>query len=185
MNISLKWRNEWENFKARLKNRHADRKGFMVEVLLAIVIVGAIAIAAYTQFDKGRMKTNIINTQNTVTLLRTGIQGIYRGQEYKGLDATVLKAANVMNKEQWRGETAYNAWSGLIEVDGADGTFFTITLTKLPQEACMSLAQNGNDWLEVDVNGEKKETEKLPFPAADAAKACSPEADNTIMYTSS
>lgn len=185
MNITTMCRKEWENFKMLLQNRHINRKGsFMVDMLLALLVGGVIAGVAYNQYDKGRMRTNITNSRNTITLLRTGIQNIYRGQEYEVPTAEVLKASNIMNKEQWRGDKAFNEWSGEIIMGSDNPESFTIEFTLLPQEACMALAQNGNDWLEVNVNGAIEVTESLPYPAAKAASACLPEAKNSVKYTS-
>ncbi|GEM_PF-2703491 len=146
----------------------------------AIVLIAMIALG-YKGFASSRTSTEMTNLNQ----LATGTKGLYSGSgaDYQGTLTSVLISAKKAPQNMVKGtDTLINAWGGTVSVDGT-GTYFSITYSAVPKDACIELIPKtpAEGFTEVRTGGGGSLT-SFPIAVADAVAACS-QTSNQITWT--
>lgn len=145
-----------KGFKRKSKEFITDERGDLtlsagIGIVIALVMVGGILVMAQRAFSSYRL----MNTQNNLTMMKIEVQSLYTGSsDYSGLSNNVGISAGVFPSDMVKGATVKNAWGGQVTLaPGSDVTQFSISYSEIPQDVCLKIAQLGDDWASIAVNG--------------------------------
>ena len=130
----------------------------MIEMLGVLAIIGVLSVGGIAGYTKAMMKYKINKATDQISQVVAGTRTLYGSQGSYGDSisnhedfAPILKKAHVIPDEMVGTDDAVtNPWDGGFDVSSAgkkaadDNKAFTITLTGLPEQACMELATY--DW---------------------------------------
>ncbi len=175
----------------------------MVEMLGVLAIIGVLSVGGIAGYSKAMAKFKLTKAMDQVSTTVTNIRTLYSGQpNYNGLDtATMIKmgavGAEMLNgKTQANASAAYNAFNGLVTIDGTSGQTFKLKFAGLSKEACVAIA--ASDWGSGSGSGLVSVTAAgatgagksgtvasgtLPLKLSDAAQGCADAKDtNTVTW---
>jgi len=145
-----------KSFKRKLKEFFAEDRGDLtlsggIGILIMLVLVGGILLTAQRAFSSYKLMT----AQRDIAMMKMHVQSLYAGSsDYTGLSNTVGISAGVFPSDMIKGATVKNAWGGQVTLaPGTDVTQFTISYSEIPQDVCLKIAQLGDDWASIAVNG--------------------------------
>ena len=168
-------------------------RGFTLIEVLGAIIVGAIifAFAAFA-IRNGIESAKVSNQNEALANLRVNIQEAFAPlHSYEELSNDTALAARIVptnmltggNNEAY-GDAIINEWNGAITLAPAnDNRDFTITLTNVPQGACIKLARNAKAWEEMTI-GEGEGGTAVDRYGLQTEEICADEFNNTLVYTS-
>jgi hypothetical protein len=167
---------------AKGKERQSERGATVLEAVMWMLIALVVAGAVFWGVSKAFGSFKLYRQQNDLTVIKVQIQQLYSGSpSYNGLDNTVGINAGLFPSDMVKGTSVVNRWGGAITLGTASSDAqFTISLTGVPKEQCTTLAQFGDDWAAVTVNGGA-----LTLGAgrvSSATTACTGDT-NSIVYT--
>lgn len=147
--------------------------------LIALIIAGVLAL--FSQADTSTRTSELLKG---VAGLHANIRSLYNSQsEYAvgSMDETLIKA-NAVPANWVKGNSLQHNYGGTVHVTG-NGTSFSITLTHLPNDACIRFLseQGAASWASVTANG--TDITQLPVKVADATAVCNAGANDTIVLT--
>ena len=136
-----------------MKNNQSGRS--MIEMLGVLAIIGVLSVGGIAGYTKAMMKYKINKATDQISQVVASTRTLFGSQgsyDVGGGDfMTILKKAHVIPDEMVGTDDAVtNPWDGGFDVSSAgkkaadDNKAFTITLTGLPEQACMELATY--DW---------------------------------------
>lgn len=160
----------------------------LIEVLaslaiLALVIGGALAL--YNSASSSQMSTQM---QSDLNAIRAAVKSVYYGQGGYG---TINMNSVLVNGKKVPTTMAITAGtppvithglSGTIDVTGATANF-TVTVTKIPTDVCLSLLAGTNGWNSIKVGAATAIT-AFPIAPDAASTACAAAAVNDIIFQS-
>ncbi len=186
------------------KSRHTRQSGFSLLELLLVVGVGALLLLAglatyrlVTEGNNVNSATQLLNTMKTQVQRTFQSQGGYDvGSDGDDLVPLLTNAGAFPSGTLNLAGNPIDPWGNTITITqvGDDGESFAITLSSLPQSACLKLGQAFNpvtdpDVAQVDI-GSTSTTNFTPTSTelvsdiSDVDAACSSNpADNDITYT--
>jgi len=174
--------NEKHNALAARANRSGERGATVLEAVMWMLIALVVAGSVFWGVSKAFNSFKLYRQQNDIAVVKVQIQQLYAGApSYNGLDNTVGIHAGLFPSDMVKGTSVVNRWGGTITLGTASSdTQFTISLSGVPRDQCPTLAQFGDDWVSVTVNGAA-----LTMGAgrvASATTSCSGDS-NAIVFT--
>lgn len=146
-------------------DRNGKERGFSLLELLLVIGVGALLLLA--GLATYRIVTEGNNVSETIRLLnaaKIGLQTLYSNQATYGtngsditeiaIEGGIFPARNVLSATQ-----TVDPWRNNITVNAVDPSNFTITLSNVPEAACVKLGTGFTpttdaDFVSVNINGE-------------------------------
>lgn len=126
------------------------QSGFsLIELLLVLAIIAAIAVGAFIIYPKVQASRAASTESTNLSTIQTAIKGIYTAGRYGTLNNTVALGADVFPSSQVEGTSVINQWSGTVTAGpstsaGAAGTatsrYFRLVYTDVPSNVCTKLA---------------------------------------------
>ena len=129
----------------------------MIEMLGVLAIIGVLSVGGIAGYSKAMMKFKINKTIDQISQISQNIRTLYaRQRNYGNLSERILYKANLAPREMFEGGSGdysmTNPFGGNVSINSSgigknnsyDQKAFTITLTNLPEEACIELATQ--DW---------------------------------------
>ena len=124
----------------------------MIEMLGVLAIIGVLSVGGIAGYSKAMMKYRVNKTIDQVSMISTNIRTLFGPQgTFTGANnATVLEKAKVVPDEMVSksGQTVSfnNAFGGTLTVGVPSTDSFTLTMTNIPESACITLlTQNWGD----------------------------------------
>lgn len=169
----------------------------LTEILLVLVIAAAIVISAFIIYPKVRTSMNVNNEAQYVSLIATGIRGIYQGKsDYSDLTADlVIKSKIVPENMIDQGVIINNNYKGKVAVSSVSSngiaSVMQIKTTNIPQSDCFRLAHrlyqdNQVNLKDMYVNSTLVyiQDDYMPYDIAKTQQACSKNdiTDITLDY---
>ncbi len=145
-------------------------------LIIGLLIIGAVAVGLYAAFSK----SNVATMEQNLVLLRMQTQQFFFGTNYDNLDNEVAIKAGIVPKAFIKGDTLKNSWGGDVTLssDTSNGTF-TVEIDNIPQDACIQLARFQPDsWQSVSINGAEIDATDV----VGITDACSQDT-NTLAFT--
>ena len=127
----------------------------MIEMLGVLAIIGVLSVGGIAGYSKAMMKFKINKTIDQISQIVANTRTLYaRQKNYGNLSGKIIYKANLAPKELFEGSGSdykmTNTFGGEFIIRTAkknydnDNKAFNITLTGLPEEACIELATQ--DW---------------------------------------
>ncbi len=143
--------------KCNLENIESGRS--MIEMLGVLAIIGVLSVGGITGYSKAMMKYRINKTIEQITLVAGNVRAFSAPQKsYKyfrnsngNIDYQVAKKAKLVPDDMWDGNDIKNVWGGYFLLDAQMDKVFTISLNKIPLEACIELATH--NWKSISAQG--------------------------------
>jgi len=131
---------------------HGELGITLIETLLAIGVGSLLVIAAVSFYMEtvGGGRTSQANQQ--VQGIVSGVHGLYASQSsYSTLTSDALQKGGVFPSDMLDRTTSpagvFNPWRGTVAVaPAAGGSQFTIALTQVPQDACVSMLSTATSY---------------------------------------
>ena len=148
--------------------RNNENGRSMVEMLGVLAIIGVLSAGGLAGYSKAMFKHKLNNTMEQITMLVTNIRTAYCSQRnYANMTEAKLVSLGVIPPVMGAAGSLTNPFKGGVTIAPADAkdaagdatTGFTIQYTKLPREACISLAtadfggSAGSGFIGVDAKG--------------------------------
>ena len=127
------------------KSNQAGRS--MIEMLGVLAIIGVLSVGGISGYSKAMAKFKLTKQQDQLSMVLMNIRTAYAtSPSYANLDTESAISYNIIPSDMKISDTsAKNAFGGDFKIGTAeDDTHFTITISNIGQEACMSLASS--DW---------------------------------------
>lgn len=127
-------------------NRKGRQRGIaMLELILAIAIVGTIVVLGVSRFKSAQDSTDVTNeTSNVAEIFKAlGQTKTTTGYGTSGSNLTpgLIAAGGVpKNMTLLSGTTIYNTWDGTVTAASNSNTY-TVTFNAVPKEACVNVVQ--------------------------------------------
>ena len=189
-----------------------DQRGrSMVEMLGVLAIIGVLSVGGISGYSKAMAKFKLTKAQDQMAMILINIRTAFAtSSSYDGLNNAAAISFGIAPNEMFTGSTNYstlasnatinNAFGGSTIISScnagtcgtlpnsdADAQYFSITMTGLGRESCISLASSdwGTDGLvSVMVNTEEKKANELPIKLTDAGEFCKGTGQySTITWT--
>ena len=162
---------------------HIKQRGLtLIEVMVALAI-GGLVIAGALALYNAASSSQISNQLNSgVSALRANTKSLYAttgGYGTGSLNKVLIDANKVPSSFYFSGTSITHQLNGSITVTGAT-TQFTITVTNLPTDVCVSLATSATGFTSVQIAS----TTLTTFPITPATASSSCTAGVTMIYTS-
>lgn len=185
-----------------MKTQLRRMRGFsLVEILLVIGIIIALAIAAFVLYPRVQMSQQANQESSNLTAIAAQTKQVFSNGVYDGLTNDVALAARIFPTTMTQNLTAAgspvrNVWKGAVTIADAAPTTagtreFVITYNAVPAEACVRLATgvgNNFDQIRVGASGAAGVVVKpslQPVDQALAALECEKQANNnTVTFVS-
>ena len=161
-------------------NKHENQNGrSMIEMLGVLAIIGVLSVGGIAGYSKAMMKYRVNKTIDQISMISTNIRTLFGPQgTYTGADSlTVLDKAKVIPDEmvtrnaQKAATGLTNAFGGTLTVAVPSTDTFTLTMTNIPDDACITLlTQNWGD--------------DTPIKVSDATNACDGSKNLKWTFTS-
>lgn len=141
----------------------------MIEMLGVLAIIGVLSVGGIAGYSKAMMKFKINKTVEQISEIATNIRTLYAQQKnFNGLtNETAIQMGTIPdeittssnhNMGNYQGQLHQNAFGGDLFVYGypdewrdPEESFFVVSLTGLPKEACVALTTA--DWGTRDTSG--------------------------------
>lgn len=154
--------------------------------IIAIIIVGSLAL--YNAAQSSQASTQMVQD---LTSVRAAVKQLWLGQGAYGTGGgtnlnDTLVASNrlpttIRVDTTTTPDTLYSVLNGTFTITGFPTTF-TIAVTNVPDDVCMTLLTNTTGWTQVVVSVSSTTITAFPITPAQAATACS--GTTTLTYTS-
>lgn len=126
-----------------------DQLGGKIISIVGVALVSALLIAVLSM-------TKSANIPQELMYMTMRIQQLYSGSvDYSGVDNATVINAGLVPKNLLKGTSIKHAFNGDITIAPGDSNeTFTFTLTNIPKDECVTLANNKmNSWVSVAING--------------------------------
>jgi len=163
---------------------HIKQRGLtLIEVMVALAI-GGLVIAGALALYNAASSSQVANQLNSgISALRASTKSLYAttgGYGTGPLNSVLINANKVPSTLYYSGSTITHQLNGNVTITGANTTF-TITVTNLPTDVCVSLATAATGYTQVVVGSTTLST--FPITPAAASSACSTGV--TMVFTAS
>lgn len=150
--------------------------------IIAIIIVGSLAL--YNAAQSSQAGTQLVQD---LTSVRSAVKQLWLGQGAYGaaspgtdLNSTLIASKRLPTTLKVNGATLTHVLNGTLTVTGLP-TSFTVTVTNISPDVCMTLLTNTTGWSSIQV-GTGSAITTFPISPATAATQCSATA--SIVFTS-
>jgi len=130
----------------------------MIEMLGVLAIIGVLSVGGIAGYSKAMMQYKINKTADQVSQVVTNVRTLFGSQKdykalgYSGNAVNLIKKSHLAPDELWNsaGTDLENVFGGYFHITygkkktDADGKAFGVSLSSIPEEACMALATY--DW---------------------------------------
>lgn len=178
---------------------HKAQRGLnLIELLLVMAIVTAIAIGAFIIYPRVQASRAATTESTSLTFAVAQVQGIYTQGNYQTLSNEVAINADVFPASMVDGDNVTNQWGGAVTIQGAlgDGTpnttgqarYISITHEQVPTAVCKKLvpatASNfGTVRIDGNVVFDRYSNPRVAYNEATVAAACAASDPLTIAFT--
>lgn len=164
----------------------ARQKGFtLIESIVVLAIAGLILAGAAWGINKAFGSNDIKDTNTALTTVMSALPDLRTASGYGDPGTNLVPALIAQNAipSVWtiNAGVPQNAWDGMVSVS-SQVSYATITLTKVPQEACNKLVtkiSRGSNFKNTQINGGQAITGEVK--SATALAQCT--SDNTITWS--
>lgn len=161
-----------------MKMLNSRQGGFtLVEILLVIGLIGAIAIGAFVVFPMVQMSQNVSEMSTRALSVSASTHQFFGGRSFTGLNNSTAISAGILGPNE-----TTTPWGNMNISASSSGNEFQLEFTRVPSGACLRLleALNANsNQLRVGSRVVKEASGAFNFTTA--ASACA-SASNTIIF---
>ena len=175
----------------KLNNARNTERGFSLLELLLVIGVGALlllaGLATYRIVTQGN---NVTEAQRLLNATKIGVQTLYQNQATYGADGDditdVAVGGGVFPSRYVVGGSPVDPWRNDITITAQDPANFEITLTAVPEAACVALGtaftpESDADFVSVTIEGDTYDL-ATPPTVADVQGSCTTGANNDIVW---
>lgn len=168
-----------------LKKQNIKNRGFsLIELLLVLGIIAALAITAFMVFPKVSSANKAQTEINNIYTIKAGINNLFSAvPDYNGLNNELAIQAKIFPEKMIVGpKKAVNIFNGevIVMADTAgwghvatQNSDFAITYNSIPDAECVKIVSAiAPEFYSITVNGEYIKNKGGEFNITDLAKAC-------------
>lgn len=158
----------------------------LMEIIAALAIVAIIIIGSLALYNAATSSQSSTQLVQDLTSVRSAVKQMWLGQGAYGatggtsLNATLNSSKRMPNTLKWNTTNFTHVLNGTLSVTGLP-TSFTIVVTNISPDVCMTLLANTTGWSSVQVG---TGTAITAFPIAPATAATNCTATSNITFTS-
>ena len=135
-----------------MKSPTHHQQGFsLIELLLVLAIIAALAVAAFIIYPRVQSGRNATYENQVLSSAQAGVKALFTTNNYAKLSATVAADAEIFpNAMKLSDGTIQNQWGGVVAIgptaaDGSTSTivparYFTFVYPNVPSDVCIRLA---------------------------------------------
>lgn len=160
--------------------------GFTLLELMAVLAIGILlVVGALALRNSANSQQSSIQMISDLSAIKESTKSLYFGQGGYGaasLNATLITANKIPTTMPITGGTTINhALNGTLTITGATSAF-TMTLTNIPTDVCVSLLSAASGFTSIQVGANAART-SFPISPTNAATDCGAAANQTIVFT--
>lgn len=136
-----------------MKTHHTPAQGFsLIELLLVLAIVAALAVAAFIVFPKVQAARNADAEAKIIIAAQAGIKALVTRNDYRNVSNEMAIHADIFPTHMNVSDTEIrNQWGGVVDIYGSSAgatvpsnltrpaRYFTIRYRNVPNEVCIRL----------------------------------------------
>lgn len=129
----------------------ASRGFSLIELLLVLAIVAALAVAAFIVYPRVQAGRNAAFEAQTLASIQATVRALFTTGNYTNVSMDIPLRATFFPAHMVNGTTIQNQWGGTASIgastsagyypgDGVRARYFRITYTQVPTDVCIRLA---------------------------------------------
>ena len=175
--------------KMTIHNRKGVRGIGLIELLIAVGIIGGILLVVLQMGGNMRQDSTVRNENSLLNTIAENVRTLYgSSSNYSGLTQTVARNARIFPGSMDDGTAVFNTWNGSVDVAAATDTngnnnrAFTVTWGDVPESACSKMATASTTAARVTIGGTVVTDGVGQVNPGQAASACAGNATSDIVY---